>query len=112
MKQYRNELLVACQKVEFASFVEEFSSDLLTALQAILCFPKPAAVSKIKEYIWTNYAGARAKRLPLLWNNFLSKIHCEHFNTEPLLMELVDECIFQDLLRTTFEERGKSCSGT
>jgi len=105
VKQYHNELLVACQKIEFASFVEQFSSDLLTALQAILCIPKPATVSK---HIWMNYAGARAKCLPLLWNNFLSKIHCKYFNNESLLKELVNECIFQDLLRTTFEERRKS----
>jgi len=108
VKQCRNELLAACQKPEFTSFVEQFSSDLLTEIQAVLCIPKPATVSKIKEHIWMNYAGARAKQLPLLWNNFLSKIHCEHFNNEPLLMELVNECVFQDLLRTTFEARETS----
>ena len=59
VKQYRSELLVACEKVEFTSFVEQFSSNLLTALQTVLCIPIPATVTKLKEQIWMNYVGAR-----------------------------------------------------
>ena len=86
------------------SFVKQFSSNLLTALQTVLCILIPATVTKIKERIWTNYVGARAKPL---WNDFLMKIHCEHFNNESLFMELVNECIFQHLLCTTFKDRGE-----
>jgi len=95
VKQYRTELLVACKKDEFASFVEQFSSNLLAELQCLLSIPKPATVPRIKDRIWRNYAIARAKRLPLIWSNFLGKIQCKHFTNEPLLMELINKSIFK-----------------
>ena len=48
---------------------------------------------KLKENMWTQYAGLRVDMLPLLWKYFLKTINCKVFCSKPLLMELVNESI-------------------
>ena len=38
----------------------------------------------------------------------LGKIQCKHFTNKPLLMELINESVFQNLLHTTFKDKGES----
>ena len=76
----------------------KFSVDLLANLKSTFQYGKPATVPKLKEKIWMQYMEIRAKKLPVLWNMFLSSISCPHLTGEPLLTELINEQIMEGLL--------------
>jgi len=110
VEQYRIELMTVFSNVRLTPVVEQFSHSLLTALEGPLHInTKPETVPKIKERIWTEYAAIRARKLPRIWSEFLSKVNCEHIASEPLLMEIINESIFQDLVLKMFQRSEEPC---
>ena len=56
-----------------------------------------------RERMWVQYAHLRTTALPSLWREFLEKIQCRHASTEPLFMELMNESLFEGLIKETFQ---------
>ena len=54
------------------------------------------------------YAHARQTKLPQLWKDFFSAINCVHVTEEPLLMEIVNESIFEGIIKEIFVSAGES----
>ena len=81
---------------------EVFAVKLVAALKSALECKKPTAMSKRRELLWSRYAGLRAKKLPVLWKSFLQKIHCTEVESEPLVMELVNEILLENLISDIF----------
>lgn len=81
---------------------ETFALKLITALKSALEIKQPTALSKRRELLWARYACMRTKKLPILWEAFLQKIGCSQVNSEPLVMELVNETILEELISDTF----------
>ena len=103
VKQHSRQLMATFADDCLTPVVEQFSCDLLAALeQPLRATTTPQTVPKIKEKIWKEYVAIRANKLPAMWNEFLSKINCVHITSEPLLMEIINETIFQDLLLKMF----------
>ena len=63
---------------------------------------RPATVPKLKEGIWVEYAATRVNKLRKTWSNFLTTINCSHVSSKPLLAELVNEQVFEDLITNMF----------
>ena len=105
VKRHRSKLMAICSDVRLTPVVEKFSYDLLTSLKEPLhLITKPETVPKIKEKMWIEYAAIRARKLPRIWSEFLSKANCEHIASEPLSMEIINESIFQDHIMKMFQQ--------
>ncbi len=81
---------------------DTFSVKLVAALRSSLELKSPATMAKRRELLWSRYACMRAKTLPVLWEDFYKKISCDHIKTEPLVMELVNETILEQLITEMF----------
>ena len=64
------------------------------------------SLSTLKDKTCVRYALLRETSLPDLWKEFLSQIGCPHIIEEPLLMELVNESLFEGIVRETFASSG------
>ena len=94
VKRHCSELMAICSDVHLTPVVEKFSYDLLTSLKEPLHL----------KIMWIEYAAIRARKLPRIWSEFLSKANCEHIASEPLSMEIINESIFQDLIMKMFQQ--------
>ena len=62
--------------------------------------------------MWAEYSKLRVKKLPQLLKEFLTNIKCSHVSTEPLLMEIVNETLFQKLIEEMFSTEPEDSSNS
>lgn len=62
----------------------------------------------MKDRTCVYYAHMRQTKLPQLWKDFLFAINCVHVAQEPLLMEIVNESIFEGIIKELFVSAGES----
>lgn len=102
VKKYSKEILSTIATEENHTTFVGFAQKLLSLLRSPLEMATPATMAKRRERMWSEYARLRAKELPKVWNGFLTNIKCSHVGTEPLLMEIVNETLFEELIEDMF----------
>ena len=80
-----------------------FSQELLSSLRSPLELKQGATMPQRREKMWVHYVELRGTTLRRLWKAFLGKIQCSHVTNEPLFMELMNESIFESLIKGMFD---------
>ena len=99
VKRCVRDVTEAIAKEENSQTLASFSLQLLHSLRSPLEATQGAAMSQRRERMWVQYVHLRATTLPRLWMEFLGKIQCSHVGSEPLFMELVNESLFESLIK-------------
>lgn len=95
-------ILEAATKDEYRDDSVSFALRLITSLRSPLEVKEAVTMPKRRERIWKKYAHLRAEKLPAIWSEFLQKTGCGHVVNEPLVMELINESIFEKLIADMF----------
>ena len=104
VKGFSGELLATLQNEdpEIRAKLHTFATELCAALESALEMSTPSTIPKFREQLWIRYAGLRSNTLPPMWNKFLESINCSEYRGEPLLMELINESIIDNLIKRAF----------
>lgn len=97
-----------CNKDKFASF----STKLLLLLNSTIPKLKLAdtTLTKHRAKLWITYSKLRSDKLPILWNDFLRDLGCLTMFGDPMFMELVNESLLDDIIKTTYAVSHKNPS--
>ena len=63
---------------------------------------EPMTMAKQKERMWIQYAYHRATTFPEMWRNLLQQIDCQAFLEEPMLLELINETLIENIIQKKF----------
>ena len=72
-------------------------------MQSVLAVSKPTVPAKVREMIWVDYADAQANKLPKCWKELCQSLCCPHIMSEPLVIQLANQQIFEEMLTTMFK---------
>jgi len=75
------------------------SLDILSLLRSPLQMNQGTTMPQHREKMWVHYVYLQATTLPSLWKSFLGKIQCSQVGNEPLFMEIMNESIFDSLIK-------------
>ncbi len=84
--------------------LECFSMKLLNSLMSPLEMTEGATIPNHREKMWVHYVPLRATTLTGLWKEFLANIQCSHVSTELLFQELMNDSIFESLIKDMREQ--------
>jgi len=103
IKGYLLELLHALDKEDNYKCFKVFSEPVLDIMQSVLGISKPTVPAKVREMIWVDYVDAQANKLPKCWKELCQSLCCPYVMSEPLVMQLTNQQIFEEMLTTMFK---------
>ena len=80
-----------------------FSEAILATMQSVLGVNKPTVPAKVREMTWVEYANVQANKLPKYWKELCESSCCPHIMSEPLVMQLTNQQIFEEMLTAMFK---------
>ena len=92
-------IIIVC--TDYSSYLAYIPESLRSCLQT-----NDKGITK-KDKVCVEYALLRQTKLPDLWKSFLISIGCAEMHKEPLLMEVVNESIFEGIIKENFVLFGK-----
>jgi len=102
------ELIHVLDKEDSHECFKVFSEAVLAIMQSVVEIKKPAVPAKIRERIWVEYANVQANKLPKYWKELCDSLCCPHIMNEPLVMQLTNQQIFEEMLTATFKTYDES----
>ena len=102
VKQLSNDLVSTLQAPGAQELFKVFASRLYQQLCSLLNFEEPITMVKLQERMWIQYAHQRATLLPKLWHEFLQQVNCPACLEEPMLAELVNETVLEQIIKQSF----------
>ena len=103
VKRCAREVTDAIAREQNKQTLGSFSQELLSSLRSPLELKQGATMPQRREKMWVHYVELRGTTLRRLWKAFLGKIQCSHVTNEPLFMELMNESIFESLIKGMFD---------
>jgi len=103
IKQYILELLQVLKKEDSQECFKSFSEALISTMQSVLHVSKPTTPAQLREIIWIEFADVRANKLPKYWKELCEALGCPHIMTEPLVMQLTNQQVFEEMLTSMFK---------
>ena len=93
---------LSCRLAQNEAKFLSFCTMLLETIGSALEKDPNSPLSAQKEKMWVQFGVLRQHKLPELWKSFLRAIGCDAVAEEPLFMELVNEVVFERMIKSRY----------